>query len=150
MSVSDLLRRENVVSDIDDQDPRIASILAGAHVAVVGTLTPSGAPHLSAVWFERQDEDVIFMVSSRSRKVANIHTDSRVELCVNTGPMGPCATAVGHAAVLGPASPGDLQRIASRYLGTEGAIAYVGARPSRAESVLVRIRPERWRIFPGA
>lgn len=135
------------MSDHDDAQS-IASILAGAHVAIVGTVSPSGAPHLTAVWFERREDDVVIMAPEGSRKVTNIEAEARVELCINTGIVGPCATAVGHAEVLGEADLDDLRRIATRYLGPQGAVDYVAARPDDAASVLIRIRPERWRLFP--
>lgn len=125
----------------------IEEILARPLVAVIGTRGPDGGPHLTAVWFAPAGEQLHVIARSDARKVANIAADPRVQVCVNAGRTGPCATAEGTAELAGPASWEQVHDMAVRYLGPEGAAGYMAKRPPEAESVLISVQPRRWRYW---
>lgn len=133
---------------MDALDPRIQAVLDGPNVAIVGTVAPDGSPHLTAVWVRGTTDALEIMVPADARKVSHVQRDGRVEICINAGPVGPCATAVGRAAVSGPGTTEDVHDLAVKYLGEADAADYVAARSPDAKSVLIRVVPDRWRIFP--
>lgn len=136
------------MSKFDASHPKIVEVLSGANVAVIGTVTNDGAPHLAAVWFEWRDSHIIVVTPATAQKVAHIQANPHVEVCINTGVSGPCATAIGRAELAGVASSTDIEHIATRYLGRQAAAEYVSRRPKEAQSVLIRVHPERWRLYP--
>lgn len=56
--------------------------LDAAEFATIATLMPSGQPHLSVVWIERDGDDVLVSTVKGRRKHLNLEADPRVTVLV--------------------------------------------------------------------
>lgn len=57
-------------------------LLDGRNFATVATLNPDGGPQSSVVWVTREDDSVLFSVTSRRRKARNLARDPRISVTV--------------------------------------------------------------------
>jgi|GEM_PF-174299 len=128
-------------------DERITAVLERPLVAILGTVSPSGSPQLTAVWYAVRDGELVISTAASSQKVRNIRENPAVELCVNAGPVGPCVTCRGVARIVGPASTELVAELARRYLGDEGGKRYMASRTPKSESVLISVVPHAWRVW---
>jgi PPOX class probable F420-dependent enzyme len=118
-----------------------------ALVGVLGTTDRAGEPHLTAIWYIRKGEELLFVTPVSSRKISHIRAHPLVELCINAGPAGPCVTARGPATIRGEVDEELLRELAARYLGPDGGRRYLSAREPGTRSVVVAIQPRRWRSW---
>ena len=130
------------------------AFLADVHVGVVSIPEPGGAPVTVPIWYRYTPGGVIEFITDReSRKGRLLTVGKPLALCAQTEqPPYKYVTIEGVVAAIGPV---DLERdarpIAHRYLGRERGDAYVQMMgPEMAGSVLVRVRPERWRTVDYA
>ena len=124
--------------------------LAGVHIGVLSVAVEGNGPLVAPVWYRYEPGDSIrFNTEEHSEKVAAMKAAGRASFLVQTE-----APPYTYVAVEGPVSyeTPDWERdsvgIAERYLGKEGAQGYLaatGGREGRSASVLVVIKPERWR-----
>lgn len=132
---------------MSELEPWLIAHLERPFVGVLGTVSPSGAPHLAAVWYTFEDGELLIATSVSSRKAKNVTARPMAELCVNAGSVGPCVTARGDAGISGPATVDFIGQLARRYLGAVGGDRYMAIRDPNAESVLISIKPTSWRIW---
>lgn len=132
---------------MSELEPWLIDHLEYPFVGVLGTVSRSGAPHLAAVWYMLENGQLLIATSASSRKAKNVRANPVAELCVNAGPVGPCVTARGEAAITGPATVDFIGQLARRYLGSGGGDRYMAIRDPHAESVLISIKPTSWRIW---
>jgi nitroimidazol reductase NimA-like FMN-containing flavoprotein (pyridoxamine 5'-phosphate oxidase superfamily) len=124
------------------------AFLAGVHVGVVAVGDPGRAPLAVPVWYSYEPGGLVSIITGRSsRKAARIEAEQRISLCAQTetapyqyvsveGPVVSVDTAV---------EPAERQAVAYRYLGREFGDLYLAATEAEAaESIVVRMRPERW------
>jgi nitroimidazol reductase NimA-like FMN-containing flavoprotein (pyridoxamine 5'-phosphate oxidase superfamily) len=126
------------------------AFLADVHVGVIGVAEPGRAPLLAPIWYAYEPGGELWLVTERSsRKGRLLEQTGRFSLCAQSE-----APPYKYVSVEGPVtgmSASDLERherpLAHRYLGPELGDRYIdatGGAEERSESVLVRMRPERW------
>jgi uncharacterized protein len=126
------------------------AFLAGVHVGVLSIPEPGRGPLSAPVWYGYEPGGVLWLVTeSESRKGRLLHPGGRVSLCAQSE-----KPPYSYVSVEGPIvsiAPSELERderpLAHRYLGREQGDRYIeatGGTAARAESLLVRVRPERW------
>lgn len=120
-------------------------LLGQVHTAKLATVRPDGRPHVVPVWFDLDEDTLVFTMWHQTVKAANIRRDPRVCLCVDDerAPFG-YVQIEGTAAILD-----DMDRlrywtsrIAGRYMGAESAAEY-GARYGVEGELLVRVTPTK-------
>jgi nitroimidazol reductase NimA-like FMN-containing flavoprotein (pyridoxamine 5'-phosphate oxidase superfamily) len=123
--------------------------LAGLHVGVLAVSDADGrGPLALPIWYGYQPGgDLTFVTGRPTRKARLMEVGTRVSLCVqNETPPYRYAMVEGPVTAIGPASTEERRALAARYLGPEGAGAYLAATSDLAAIALTyRVRPERWR-----
>ena len=125
--------------------------LAGVHVGILNIPSDARGPLSCPVWYEYQaGGEVSFVTPKDSRKGRLLETGTRVSFCVQTEELPP-----KYVSVEGPITsitPAELERdvrpLAYRYLGPELGDQYIevtGGTAGRANAILVKMRPARWR-----
>jgi PPOX class probable F420-dependent enzyme len=121
-----------------------AFLLQGTRTGKLGTLMPSGWPHVMPIWFVVDGEEIVFSTGRDTVKGRYVRRDGRVSLCVDDERPPYAYVHVRGRARIDEQS--DLlewtTRIVQRYVGPEQAEAY-GRRNAVPTELLVRIRPER-------
>jgi hypothetical protein len=130
------------------------AFLADLHVAVVSIPDPGGAPVTVPIWYRYEPGGSIEFITDRdSRKGKLLAVGKPLALCAQSEqPPYKYVTVEGVVAAIGPVDvERDARPIARRYLGREQGDAYVQVMgPQMGGSVLVRVRPERWRTVDYA
>jgi len=63
--------------------PKVAvKLIDEKNYAHLGTLMPDGAPHVTAVWIDHQDDFILINCSEETQKVKNIRRDPRVAVSI--------------------------------------------------------------------
>ena len=126
------------------------AFLAGVHVGIL-SLNEVGRGALTVpVWYDYDAGGEVWFVTERdSRKGGLIADGQRLSLCVQNE-----ALPYRYVSVEGPVSsiaPADTEAhsrpMARRYLGIEGGDRYIEMEPDDPddpESIVIRMRPERW------
>jgi PPOX class probable F420-dependent enzyme len=126
------------------------AFLAQVHVAVVAVAGEDGrAPLAVPVWYDyRPGEEVSLITERDSRKTTLIRRAGRITLCVQGTELPyQYASAEGPITAIEDTVTVEQRRaLASRYLGPEGADAYIAHFTTGATERMVRIlmRPEHW------
>ena len=122
--------------------PEIAQAwLDGGEFATIATLLPSGQPHLSVVWVERDGDDILVSTVRGRRKHLNLERDPRVSLLVY-----PRDNPYSYVEIRGVAEMTEeggrelIDRLCHRYTGAERYTMDDGTDNVR---VVVRIHPEK-------
>src|SRR5947209_12407641 len=66
-------------------DAEIAEFIAHSRTATMGTIGPSGQPHLVAMWYAVLDGQIWFETKAKSQKAVNLRRDNRVTLLIEDG-----------------------------------------------------------------
>jgi nitroimidazol reductase NimA-like FMN-containing flavoprotein (pyridoxamine 5'-phosphate oxidase superfamily) len=130
--------------------PERESFLAGVHVGIISLSQEGRGPLTVPIWYGYQPGGELWFVTERdSRKGKLLSSGTRLSLCAQTESLP-----YKYVSVEGPITsidPADVERdtrpLAHRYLGTELGDRYVEQTQSGdagAESVVVRMRAERW------
>ena len=122
-----------------------AFLMEQVRTAKLATVRKDGRPHVVPVWFDLDEDMLVFTTGQTTIKAANIRRDPRVCLCVDdeTPPFayimieGTAIMTADRAALLYWAT-----RIGGRYMGAELAEAY-GKRNGVEGELLVRVTPTR-------
>ena len=81
-------------AEIAMSDAGLRSLLAEVKTFTLGTVSPDGTPHLSAMWFavgdddpdeERRGPSILFWTYTRAQKTLNMRRDPRVTLLFEAG-----------------------------------------------------------------
>src|SRR3712207_655501 len=100
----------------------VRHLLDGPNFAVVATLTPSGAPHTSTVWYLRDGDTVLISVTADKLKARNLAGDPRISLTVSDRANPYHSVDIRGTAELVAAPEKTLPaRLAERYLGDANA-----------------------------
>jgi PPOX class probable F420-dependent enzyme len=92
-------QRGQVVMSADE----ITQFVSEQRVATLATISPSGQPHLVAMWYAVIDGVVWFETKAKSQKAVNIRRDSRVTVMIETGHTYDALRGValeGHATIV--------------------------------------------------
>lgn len=124
------------------------AFLAETRVGVLGLADGSGGPLLLPVWYAYEPGGVVrFVTGGASRKVGLLRSSGRASLIVQSEEVP-----YRYVSVEGPVSFGrpdperDVRAMAIRYLGPEMGEVYLQMTAAEQEgTVLVELRPERWR-----
>ncbi len=66
-------------------EEEIASFLESGKTLAVATISPSGAPHLVAMWYTLLDDKIAFWTYAKSQKAVNLRRDPRLTCLLETG-----------------------------------------------------------------
>ena len=120
-------------------------MLDRARTAVLATVRADGRPHVAPIWFDLDDDKLMFMTGENTVKARNMRRDPRVSLCVDEEePPFHFVTIEGTSEL----SAGDTDllywatRIGGRYMGPYRADEY-GRRNAVEGELLVRVAPHK-------
>jgi PPOX class probable F420-dependent enzyme len=126
----------------DGLSPDEVALLRGPNFGFLATLLPDGAPHVTAVWVDCRDGDVLITSEAQLRKVRNVRVDDRVALTVvdrdNAYRQLFVRGRVAEIAERGAAEHADA--LAQQYL---GVARYPGSDRPSYSPVTLRIRVDR-------
>lgn len=128
-----------------DDGERRAFLMAGTRTGKPATVRADGAPHVAAVWFVLDGDDLVFMTGAGTVKGRNLRRDPRASVCVDdqTPPFS-FVRLDGRVAL--SEDLGEMldwsTRIARRYMGAEQAERF-GRRNAVPGELLVRLAPTR-------
>jgi nitroimidazol reductase NimA-like FMN-containing flavoprotein (pyridoxamine 5'-phosphate oxidase superfamily) len=126
------------------------AFLAGVHVGIIAIPEEGRGPLTVPVWYAYDPGGEVRLATGRtSRKGQLLERTRRFSLCAQSE-----TPPYKYVSVEGPIiaiEPADLERhlrpLAHRYLGPQKGTAYIEktrGKPEYADSVLVRMRPDRW------
>lgn len=126
------------------------AFLADVHVAILSLQEPGRGPLAVPVWYGYEPGGELWFTTERASRKGRLLADAaRVSLCVQTE-----TAPYKYVSVEGPVvgiERSDVEKherpLAHRYLGARGGDAYIaetGGSDARADSIRVRMRPERW------
>jgi len=101
--------------------PAVRAFLDEPHYAVIATINESSMPHLTAIWYQLQGDEVLMNTAAGRLKHRNLQRDPRLSICVVDGER--YVTLYGRATLIddrAQAQADDLQ-LADRYEGPEKA-----------------------------
>jgi len=125
------------------------AFLAQVHVAVVAVDDEDGRGPLAVpIWYDYRPGGEVSLITERdSPKTALIRRAGRITLCVQ-GTELPYryASAEGPITAIEDTVTVEQRRaLASRYLGTDGADAYIDSNPGATQRMVrILMRPEHW------
>ena len=124
------------------------AFLAGVHVGVLAVADAGRAPLTVPVWYSYEPGGLVSVITGRSsRKAARIEVEQRISVCAQTetAPYQYVSVEGPVVSVDATVEPAERQAVAYRYLGREFGDLYLAATEAdAAESIAVRMRPERW------
>lgn len=126
------------------------TFLAGVHIAILAIADGDRGPLAVPVWYQYEPSGELWLVTSRnSRKGKLLEKVQRISLCVQSEEIP-----YKYVSIEGPIismETADLEThfrpLAHRFMGVEGGDAYIATVADTEEainSVIVRIKPERW------
>lgn len=135
------MRRNLRVEDLD-------GFLNEPLVAVLATFRDDGTALLSPVWHEWRDGGFNVWVGADDVKARHLRRDPRASILVaESGPPLRGVEIRSSARILEEDARETAVRIASRYIGPEKGVAYVG---SEGNEVTVRLEPGELRVWDFA
>lgn len=126
------------------------AFLADVHVGIISIAEAGRGPLAVPIWYGyAPGGDLWIVTEGNSRKGKLLSSLQRFSLCVQTEePPYKYVSVEGPVTSIAAADlERDLRPLAHRYLGKElgdGYIEATGGAESRAGSIVVRMRPERW------
>ncbi|GCE13681.1 PPOX class F420-dependent oxidoreductase [Tengunoibacter tsumagoiensis] len=117
-------------------------LLAQARTGKIATVRADGRPHVVPIWFDLEDDTLIFTTWHASVKALNMQRDARVCICVDDE-RPPFTFAILEGTATFSEDLAQLTkwaaRIGGRYMGEDQAEAY-GKRNGVAGELLVKIK----------
>jgi len=126
------------------------SFLAGVHVGILSIADVGRGPLTVPIWYGYEPGGELEIVTEAgSRKGRLLRRVDRFSLCAQTEePPYKYVSVEGPIVSITPADrENDVRPLAHRYLGVElgdGYIEATGGTAADADSIVVRMRPERW------
>ena len=124
--------------------------LAGLHVGIISIAEPGRGPLTVPIWYDYEPGGELWILTeASSRKGRLLKQVERFTLCAQTEqPPYKYVTVEGPiTSITSSELERDERPMAHRYLGAEFGDKYIeatGGADARANSVLVKMRPERW------
>lgn len=121
-------------------DATIRAFLAEVRFGVVGTTNPNGSPHLTAMWYLFEDDEIVFNTARGRLKDRNLRHDPRASFIVVDGYR--FARVDGRVRIVDDhgAAQDDIRRMAIRYNGKEEGERQVREAFSKQERISYRLR----------
>jgi PPOX class probable F420-dependent enzyme len=127
------------------------AFLAQPLIAKLGTHNADGTIHISPLWFDYQDGDVLLGTQEVTRKIANIKRDPQVTVLIDgVDPVLQGVLIYGTAELeydnIFP------RRVAmfEKYMPADQAVGFAESLASTWEPVIIRVKPERTITFDYA
>jgi PPOX class probable F420-dependent enzyme len=120
-------------------------MLDRARTAVLATVRADGRPHAAPIWFDLDDDTLVFTTGESTMKGRNMRRDVRVSLCIDEEEPPFHFVLIEGAADLTAGDPDLLYwatRIGGRYMGVARADEY-GRRNAVEGELLVRVTPQK-------
>ncbi|MGH7821972.1 MAG: pyridoxamine 5'-phosphate oxidase family protein [Candidatus Binatia bacterium] len=132
------------------------AFLADVHVGILGIEDPGRGPLTVPIWYAYEPGgDVVIVTDRDSRKAKLLRRSGRLSLCAQTE-----TPPYRYVSVEGPISgidaadvERDVRPLARRYLGPELGDRYIETTANDrtvSSTIVVRMRPERWRTVDYA
>jgi nitroimidazol reductase NimA-like FMN-containing flavoprotein (pyridoxamine 5'-phosphate oxidase superfamily) len=125
------------------------AFLAGVHVGILAIDEPGRGPLALPIWYVYEDGALLMNVDHGSRKADLVRAAGRATLTVQSEDAP-----YKYVCVEGPATVEegwyDQRAMATRYLGPELGEWYANENPATADSVKVKLVPQRWRTYDFA
>jgi PPOX class probable F420-dependent enzyme len=120
------------------------AFLEQKNFAVLGTVSRSGAPHLTVMWYVLDGDEIVFNTKAGRAKESNLARDPRVSLLVYDGSGYRYIRIDGRVRVIvdSDIAHRDIARLAVRYHGTEDAKKSI-ARFATEERISYRLPTRR-------
>ena len=132
------------MADMTMTETERSDFLAAVRVGVLAIEHPGHGPLALPIWYQWEDGQVLIGMSGTSLKARLLRAAGRATMTVQTE-----AAPYQYVSVEGPvtvtAESRDNLAMATRYLGPELGQWYADNNPSTADTVLVRLTPEKWR-----
>ena len=129
--------------------PEREAFLADVHIGISSISEDGLCPLTVPVWYDSSGGELRVVTGQGSRKGRLLARAGRFSLCAQTE-TAPYKYASVEGAIIST-QPADIERdvrpLARRYLGAEMGDRYIEQTrnlPEHADSVLIRMRPERW------
>ena len=120
------------------------AFLADLHVGVLSIPRADRGPLTVPIWYDYEPGGAVWMLTGpESLKGQLLESATRISLCVQTETAPYQYVSVEGPFTITPTEPGQLQHMATRYLGPEQGKAYA-AGSSTESNVTVSITPESW------
>ncbi len=128
-------------------DEALKKMLSQPIVAKLATISSKGNPHISALWFEERNGDIVFNTWGTTRAAKNLNKTPKAALLIDTPEM-PHASIhdSGSAVVEGPANDQEgMGKMFARYMGGDVAAAteYAGQLISMGARIYIRFTPDK-------
>ena len=125
----------------------VRTLLEEERTITVGSIEEDGRPHLVAMWYVLQDDDVVFWTYGKSHKMRNLRRDPRMSVLVEAGEAYQelrGAQLQGRAVITDDTDQvAEIGRaLAERYTGPLDDRAAEGIRQQAAKRVAVRLDVE--------
>ena len=125
----------------------VTKIIKKKSFAFLGTLMKDGSPHVSPVWIDITDNNIILINTAKGRiKQKNVSRDPRVSISL-TDDENPYSMVTIRGQVIEQTSDGadeHIDKLAKKYLNTD---RYPGHSPDMKRTIL-KIRPEKVFYLP--
>ncbi len=132
------------MADMTMTDSERSDFLAAVRVGVLAIDHPGHGPLALPIWYQWEAGQVLIGMDGTSLKARLLRAAGRATMTVQTE-----AAPYQYVSVEGPvtvtAESRDNLAMATRYLGPELGQWYADNNPSTADTVLVRLSPEKWR-----
>ncbi len=131
------------MADTDMTPAEREDFLADLHVGILAIARDGKGPLALPIWYRYGDGEVVISMSGTSAKAVLLRRHGRATLTVQneTPPYQ-------YVMVEGPVTVAhedfDVLAMATRYLGHEIGAWYARNNPPTEDSVVARLRPERW------
>lgn len=105
------------------------AFLEARRFAVLGTVSPSGAPHLTIMWYVLDGDEILFNTKAGRAKESNLARDPRVSLLVYDETGYKYLRIDGRVRAISDPEVAhrDIARLAMRYHGAERATAAIAS-----------------------
>jgi PPOX class probable F420-dependent enzyme len=97
----------------------IRQYLQEPRIAVFGSINRDGSAHLTGLWYELRDNEIILNTGTASKKVRNLRRDPRASVCVQDHNPARHVTIEGTVTFDEEHVQDDLTRLATRYAGPD-------------------------------
>jgi PPOX class probable F420-dependent enzyme len=134
-------------------ESKVRTFLEGPRYAVLATVYPNGAPHLTEMWYELRDDQIVFNTTEERIKRRNLDGDPRVSLLVSSRKGQPTWEQAAYVRLegtvrvvaTGKVAFDDIIALSIRYDGPESE---AGARATFANAHRVTYAMTIRRVYP--
>jgi nitroimidazol reductase NimA-like FMN-containing flavoprotein (pyridoxamine 5'-phosphate oxidase superfamily) len=131
------------MADMDMTVDEREAFLADVHVGILSIARADKGPLALPIWYQYHDGEVLIGIDGTSVKARLLRSAARATMTVQTEAPPYKYVMVEGPVVIDTDHRDDLA-MATRYLGPELGAWYATNNPSGSNSVVVRLRPERW------